>query len=348
MSAVKSKIKNNIVSSLDGSGIKKKKTPIIVLKKTAPKKKQFQTGKLKVVPTSQAEKIAKAVASLIPRPKGKKKSTIESRMIKTKKESIKLPFEELVLRRLGKEEQVAEKEEAKKPRKERADKGTHRKKWYEDRGLPIPSPVNRREEVKAKSGKPMKDRPAPPAPKPLAEIIVEPAPEPVHITVEKKPESKKPTSPFKRSKSSEKVIERLKMIPPSREKPKEKPPAVPFKPPTTGILAKPPSSSIKTPTGDTKNVEISAPPITGSKTTPAEPMPVVPKKPRMRIPKKKPFKPFIPKSPETDEAGSSSESSIQSLGEGFRAAGRGGMSKCCGLKIAPPKKNSSARGQKGL
>jgi hypothetical protein len=319
-----------ILKDLTGLGKKKKKTPIIVLKKTAPKKKHFQTGKLKVVPTSQAEKIAKAVASLIPRPKGKKKSTIETRMIKLKKQSIKKTPEELTLLRLGKEEALFEKEELKKPRKARADKGTHRPKWYYDRGLPVPEPLfpprrvvaveseekeSKDKEKGSKTGRPIKDRPAPP---PKTEIIVEPAKAPVHIIVEKKPEPS-----FNRSKSREKETERLKKIPPTSEKPKEKPPAVPFKPPITGILAslaKPPAKatvkptakpSTKLPAGDTKKIKVAPP------------------------------------SSESDVADSESESSVYSPSDVQTAPPSIGRGKAT-MVIAPPKKNRSSRSQVGV
>ena len=300
-----------------GSGRKKK--AIIVLKKTAPHiKKQLNTGKLKVVRTTQAEKIAKAVVSLIPRPKGKKKSTIESRMVKTKKESIKLPFEELISRRLGKEEAIAEKQDSKKPRKERADKGFHRYKYYLDRGEEVPSPVQRLEESKKFKGKrkyPATDKPFVfkdvledmPAPLPeKTEIIVEPAPAPIHITIEKT-QSKK-TSPPKSSKA-----------------------------PIKGILA--------------RLAEIKPPQHTGSKTNPIESKKS--KIPELVKKSVKPIKKPAPKaSPETDEANSSSESSIFSSGDEHAGSGfsmhivKSGTGS--NLQVSAPKKSRQSRSQLGV
>jgi len=315
---------------------RKKKTPIIILKKTGPKKKQLYTGKLKVIETSQAEKIAKAVASLIPRPKGKKKSTIESRMIKAKRESVKLPFEELVERRLGREEALQEKEEAKKTRKQRSDKGTHRDKWYIDRGQVPPSkdtekepePEQKKPELGVKTKKPEQDKPARP---PVdTEVIVEPASEPVHIVLKPKTvENKK--------------IEKLKKTSPVREKPEQKPPVIPFKAP----------APVKTAIGDTKKIIVQPPAKVESKTTPVQPM----KPKRERIPKKikhpfpvKPSKPVL--SPETDIASSESESSVYDSGDEQTAKGSGysirPVMSGTGLKISPPLKKKFSRSQVGV
>ena len=306
-------------TEITGCG-RKRKTPLIILKKLAPKKKgNIKTGKLKAIPTSQAEKIAKAVASLIPRPKGKKKSTIESRMIKLKKESLIPTSEEYVSRLLAKEELKAEKEELKKPRKKRSDDGTHKPKWYLKQGKKIPDDVKARY-PKTKYPHLYEDEPIPasrPKPKPVMEIDIESKPKTKSEKKEYKSEGRKPEA--------------------------DKPVPSPL---TTYIdLIPAPAPSVPA-SSKPKSKKIALPPIKklGILETLALPYvkPVI-VKPAPKKPVFKKHPPVKPKEPETDEASSGSESSIfSSSGEGLLKGSGADMT------VKAPKKNASARGQKGL
>lgn len=290
---------------------RKKKTSLITFKKVAPKKKQVRhVGKLKVIPTSQAEKIAKAVASMIPRPKGKKQSTIESRMKKLKKMSIKLPFEELELLREGKEELIQEKEEMKKPRRARADKGTHKPKWYIDRGLPVPE-----------KSKPVKASTA--IGKSPVDIVLEMEEEPVYT----KPHPKKPLEEKEEKKEKSKKIMMDEPAPP---------------PPVFKTTFKPKAPVSKEPK-TYKAVPPAWPPVVMVNPSDSDLMKEV-QKARKQIPKFKKNKTGVSKryDSETDVAGSDSETSLS--GEGMIVARKTGL----GLKISAPKKNSNSKSQKGL